>query len=61
MKEFKSGEVVKYSKPQNEREKEYRFIVLECYDGRVHVEEICNMHIRPTSCYLCEEFELVTI
>src|SRR5262245_40484764 len=44
----KRGDVVKYSKPANEEEAKFRFIVLnEPEKGRVDIQLICDYRIKP--------------
>jgi len=58
---FYSGQIVKYSKPEANEENE-RFIVLEIHESdgilseKLHIQLICDMPIKPTSCYFSSLF-----
>lgn len=63
MTNFKIGQLVKYSKPANQAEKDIRFVVLEIspeLDGiaaKLTVQAQVDMQLKPISTYFASEFE----
>ena len=56
---MKRGDIVKYSKPVDEEEAEFRFIVLnEPEKGRVDIQLICDERIKPIETVEAGEIEL---
>jgi hypothetical protein len=58
------NDVVKYSRPQNEEERKFRFRVLEIHrdveNPRAHIQLICDMRIKPVEVVALDEIELAT-
>jgi len=48
---MEANDVVKYSRPQNEEERKFRFRVLEIHrdveNPRAHIQLICDSRIKP--------------
>jgi len=48
---IEAGDVVKYSKPENDNERDARFLVLEVHrdveQTRAHIQLICDWRIKP--------------
>ena len=58
---MKRGDIVKYSKPVDEEEAEFRFIVLnEPEKGRVDIQLICDDRIKPIETVEAGEIELAS-
>ena len=56
---MKRGDIVKYSKPVNEGEAKFRFILLnEPEKGRVDIQLICDYRIKPLETVEVGEIEL---
>jgi hypothetical protein len=56
---MKRGDVVKYSRPVNEEEAKFRFILLnEPEKGRVDIQLICDDRIKPIETVEAGEIEL---
>lgn len=56
---MKRGDVVKYSKPANAEEAEFRFILLnEPEKGRVDIQLICDERIKPIETVEAAQVEL---
>jgi hypothetical protein len=56
---MKRGDIVKYSKPVNEEEAKFRFVLLhEPEKGRVDIQLICDDRIRPIETVEAGEIEL---
>ena len=56
---MKRGDIVKYSRPVNEAEAAFRFILLnEPEKGRVDIQLICDDRIKPIETVEAEEVEL---
>ena len=55
------NDVVKYSRPQNEEERKFRFRVLEIHrdveNPRAHIQLICNSRIKPVEVVALSEIE----
>lgn len=57
---MKRGDVVRCSKPVNEEEARFRFILLnEPEEGRVDIQLICDERIKPFETVEVEEVEVV--
>ena len=57
---MKRGDIVKYSRPVNEEEAAFRFILLnEPEKGRVDIQLICDDRIKPIETVEVREVELV--
>ena len=58
---MKGGDIVKYSRPVNEEEAKFRFILLnEPEKGRVVIQLICDDRIKPIEMVEVGEVEAVT-
>jgi hypothetical protein len=61
MEPVKVNDVVKYSRPQNDAEGEFRFRVLEIHrdvaNPRAHIQLICNSRIKPVEIVALSEVE----
>jgi hypothetical protein len=56
---MKRGDIVKYSKPVNEEEAKFRFVLLnEPEKGRVDIQLICDYRIKPIETVDVGEIEL---
>ena len=56
---MKRGDIVRYSKPVNEEEAAFRFILLsEPEKGRVDIQLICDERIKPIETVEAGEIEL---
>jgi len=56
---MKRGDIVKYSRPVNAAEAEFRFIQLnEPEKGRVDIQLICDARIKPIETVEADEVEL---
>jgi hypothetical protein len=56
---MKRGDIVRYSRPINEAEAEFRFVLLsEPEMGRVDIELICDDRIRPIETVEAGEVEV---
>ena len=55
------NDVVKYSRPQNEEERQFRFHVLAIHrdveNPRAHIQLICDMRIKPVEVVALDEIE----
>lgn len=55
------NDVVKYSRPQNEEERKFRFHVLEIHrdvdNPRAHIQLICDSRIKPVEVVELSEIE----
>ena len=59
---LKKGDIVKFREPVNKDEAEERMILLEDPDGgRVSVEGICDLPIKPTKVVKIDEIEMVNV
>jgi len=57
----KPGDVVKYSRPVDEEEAKFRFILLnEPVKGRVDIQLICDDRIKPIEALEAGEVEVVS-
>lgn len=58
---MKVNDVVKYSQPQNEEEKTFRFHVLEIHRDvekpRAHIQLICYWRIKPVEVVALDDIE----
>ena len=58
---MEANDVVKYSRPQNEEERKFRFRVLEIHrdveNPRVHIQLICDSRIKPVEVVALSEIE----
>jgi hypothetical protein len=55
---MKAGDIVKYSKPVNEEEARFRFILMnEPEKGRVDIQLICDERIKPIETVEAGEIE----
>lgn len=55
---MKRGDIVKYSRPVDEEESKFRFVLLgEPEKGRVDIQLICDDHIKPTETVEVGEIE----
>jgi hypothetical protein len=58
---MKVDDVVKYSRPQNEEEKRFRFRVLEIHrdveNPRAHLQLICDWRIKPVEVVALSDIE----
>ena len=58
---MKANDVVKYSHPQNEEERKFRFRVLEIHrdveNPRAHIQLICDSRIKPVEIVALSEVE----
>lgn len=58
---MKRGDIVKYSRPVNQEEAAFRFILLnEPEKGRVDIQLICDERIKPIETVEAGEIELAT-
>jgi len=58
---MKRGDIVKYSRPVNQEEAEFRFILLnEPEKGRVDIQLICDERIKPIETVETGEIELAS-
>ena len=56
---MKANDIVKYSKPVNDEEAKFRFILLgEPEKGRVDIQVICDYRIKPIETVEVGEIEL---
>jgi hypothetical protein len=59
------NDVVKYSRPQNEDERKFRFHVLEIHrdveNPRAHIQLICDARIKPVEVVALSEIESVAL
>ena len=59
------NDVVKYSRPQNEEEGEFRFRVLEIHrdveNPRAHIQLICDARIKPVEVVALSEIKSVAL
>jgi len=55
------NDVVKYSQPQNEEERKFRFLVLEVHrdveQPRAHIQLICDWRIKPVEVVALTDIE----
>jgi len=55
------NQVVKYSRPQNDDERKFRFRLLEIHrdveNPRAHIQLICDMRIKPVEVVALTEIE----
>jgi hypothetical protein len=58
---IEAGDVVKYAKPQDETERDARFLVTEVHrdveNPRAHIQLICDWHIKPVEVVNLSEIE----
>ena len=58
---MKANDVVKYSRPENDDERKFRFRVLEIHrdveNPRAHIQLICDMRIKPVEVVELSEIE----
>lgn len=61
---MKVNDIVKYSRPQNEEEKNFRFRLLEIHrdveNPRVHIQLICDWRIKPVEVVALRDIEPAT-
>jgi hypothetical protein len=61
---MKANDLVKYSRPQNDEERKFRFRVLEIHRDverpRAHIQLICDDRIKPVEVVALDEIEPAT-
>jgi hypothetical protein len=61
---MKANDLVKYSRPQNDEERKFRFRVLEIHrdaeNPRAHIQLVCDWRIRPVEVVALDDIEPAT-